>query len=105
MLGEQMNVSRLIAYTVFGVLVLPSVGRADQVCPRDKLGVARVTEIDTAGRPWFGEPQGNPVFLAPKEVVLTFDDGPLPRYTRPILAAPAAQSLAIATNEYVVVKP
>jgi peptidoglycan/xylan/chitin deacetylase (PgdA/CDA1 family) len=36
-------------------------------------------------------PHGNPDFLAAGEVVLTFDDGPHPRYTRPILAALAAQ--------------
>src|SRR5262249_16326396 len=33
----------------------------------------------------------DPDFLAPGEVVLTFDDGPMAKYTRPILAALAAQ--------------
>jgi peptidoglycan-N-acetylglucosamine deacetylase len=61
-------------------------------CPRpEALGVSRVVEIDTSGGPWFGTPHGDPNFLAPGEVVLTFDDGPLPRSTRPILAALAAQ--------------
>jgi peptidoglycan/xylan/chitin deacetylase (PgdA/CDA1 family) len=61
-------------------------------CPRpDALGVSRVAEIDASGGPWFGEPHGDRDFLAPGEVVLTFDDGPAPRSTRPILAALAAQ--------------
>jgi peptidoglycan/xylan/chitin deacetylase (PgdA/CDA1 family) len=50
-----------------------------------------VAEVDTTGGPWFGEPHGNRDFLAPGEVVLTFDDGPAPRSTRAILAALAAQ--------------
>jgi peptidoglycan/xylan/chitin deacetylase (PgdA/CDA1 family) len=64
---------------------------AEEACARDALGVARVAEIDTTGGPWFGTPQGNPDFLSAGEVVLTFDDGPVPKYTRPILAALAAQ--------------
>ena len=54
-------------------------------------GVSRTIEIDAKGGPWFGAPQGDPDFLAPGEVVLTFDDGPSPRSTRPILAALAAE--------------
>ena len=57
----------------------------------DTLGVSRTIEIDAKGGPWFGAPQGDPDFLAPGEVVLTFDDGPSPRSTRPILAALAAE--------------
>ena len=51
----------------------------------------RTVEIDTTGGPWFGTPRGDPAFLASGEVVLTFDDGPTPKYTRPILAALAVQ--------------
>jgi peptidoglycan-N-acetylglucosamine deacetylase len=65
--------------------------RAEQVCRPNALGVSRTVEIDTTGGPWFGTPRGDPGFLAPGEVVLTFDDGPMPRYTRPILAALGAQ--------------
>jgi peptidoglycan/xylan/chitin deacetylase (PgdA/CDA1 family) len=64
---------------------------AQETCAPNTLGVARVAEVDTTGGPWFGMPHGDPDFLAPGEVVLTFDDGPHPRYTRPILAALAAQ--------------
>src|SRR5262249_57367446 len=65
--------------------------RAQQACPPDRLGVSRVVEIDATGGPRFGQPSGDRNFLAPGEVVLTFDDGPMPKYTRPILAALAAQ--------------
>ena len=57
----------------------------------DALGVSRTIEIDATGGPWFGTPHGEADFLAPGEVVLTFDDGPIPRTTRKILAALAAQ--------------
>jgi peptidoglycan/xylan/chitin deacetylase (PgdA/CDA1 family) len=65
-------------------------GRAEESCT-NTLGVSRTIEIDAKGGPWFGAPQGDPDFLAPGEVVLTFDDGPAPRSTRPILAALAAE--------------
>ena len=54
----------------------------------DPLGVARVVEIDTTGGPGFGFQHYKTYdFLNPKEVVLTFDDGPLPNRTTAILAA------------------
>jgi peptidoglycan/xylan/chitin deacetylase (PgdA/CDA1 family) len=60
-------------------------------CPAGTLGVSRVIDVDTTGGPWFGEPHGDPNFLGPKEVVLTFDDGPSPANTRKILAALAKE--------------
>ncbi|MCG8561796.1 MAG: polysaccharide deacetylase family protein [Hyphomicrobiales bacterium] len=59
-------------------------------CPGnpDALGVSRVLEVDTSGGPRLGRLQyGQTLDLEPKEVVLTFDDGPHPRYTRRILKA------------------
>ncbi len=59
-------------------------------CPGNPnpLGVARVVEIDTTGGPGFGFQHYKMYdFLNPKEVVLTFDDGPLPNRTTAILAA------------------
>lgn len=55
----------------------------------DLLGVSRIVEIDTEGGPRFGEQYKSvePHFLADGEVVLTFDDGPMRRYTLPILDA------------------
>ncbi len=61
-----------------------------KACPGnpDPLGVSRVVEIDTTGGPGFGFQHYKLYdFLNPKEVVLTFDDGPLPNRTTAILAA------------------
>jgi peptidoglycan/xylan/chitin deacetylase (PgdA/CDA1 family) len=52
------------------------------------LGVARVVEIDTTGGPGFGFEHFKQLdFLADKEVVLTFDDGPWPVNTPAVLKA------------------
>ena len=67
---------------------------AAQKCvdPKHALGVSRVVEIDTASGPRFGHQQYPDInFLADKEVVLTFDDGPLRPYTRPVLDALEAE--------------
>jgi peptidoglycan/xylan/chitin deacetylase (PgdA/CDA1 family) len=54
----------------------------------DALGVARVVEIDTTGGPGFGFEHFKQLdFLEPKEVVLTFDDGPWPINTPAVLKA------------------
>ena len=59
-------------------------------CPRnaEALGTARILDVDAAATPRVGRkqfPQTLP--LAPKEVVLTFDDGPWPVTTERILDA------------------
>lgn len=52
------------------------------------IGVARTVEIDTTGAPGFGmEHYKAHDFLEPKEVVLTFDDGPQVKTTKAILDA------------------
>lgn len=54
----------------------------------DSLGVARVVDIDVSGGPMFGsitKRKSEKSFLGPKEVVLTFDDGPSPAITNSIL--------------------
>ncbi len=59
-------------------------------CPGNPnpLGVSRIVEIDTTGGPGFGFQHYKMYdFLNPKEVVLTFDDGPLPNRTTAVLAA------------------
>lgn len=56
--------------------------------PAKALGVSRVIEIDAAGGPIFGsmtKREKEESFLAEGEVVLTFDDGPVPWVTKPIL--------------------
>ncbi|MEW5964379.1 MAG: polysaccharide deacetylase family protein [Pseudomonadota bacterium] len=58
---------------------------------KSKLGVSRIVEIDTKDGPAFGHLQYKDLsFLEPGEIVLTFDDGPLRRYTRAVLDALAA---------------
>ncbi|MGH6816721.1 MAG: polysaccharide deacetylase family protein [Hyphomicrobiaceae bacterium] len=52
------------------------------------IGVSRVHEIDTESGPRFGHHQYKETdILQQGEVVLTFDDGPLRRYTLPVLDA------------------
>ncbi|MGI9381607.1 MAG: polysaccharide deacetylase family protein, partial [Methyloligellaceae bacterium] len=56
-------------------------------CPHnpDALGASRVLQVDTGRGPRFGRLQyGRTLDLGPKEVVLTFDDGPHPKHTRRI---------------------
>ena len=71
-------------------LVLAGRGEALAACdPAQSLGVSRVVEIDTSGGPIYGAVTrfaAEERFLAPKEVVLTFDDGPMPSITRSVLA-------------------
>jgi peptidoglycan-N-acetylglucosamine deacetylase len=57
----------------------------------DALGVSRVAEVDTAGGALFGDQYPPTTLLQKGEVVLTFDDGPHPTFTKEILAALAAQ--------------
>jgi peptidoglycan/xylan/chitin deacetylase (PgdA/CDA1 family) len=79
-----------LAATALTVLVACASGASAADCPDpDKaLGVARVVEIDTSGGPIFGSAtkrEKEASFLAEDEVVLTFDDGPVPWVTEPIL--------------------
>src|SRR5712672_928880 len=54
----------------------------------DALGVSRVVEIHTTGGPGFGFAHFKQLdFLADKEIVLTFDDGPWPVNTPSVLKA------------------
>ena len=56
--------------------------------PGQGIGVARIANIETSNGPLFGEHTGYQrasSFLGPKEVVLTFDDGPMPWITKSIL--------------------
>ena len=60
---------------------------APEACGPQALGVSRTIEIDTRSGPRFGFQYNEASFLADGEVILTFDDGPLRAYTRPILQA------------------
>jgi peptidoglycan-N-acetylglucosamine deacetylase len=64
---------------------------AQHSCGPGVLGVSRTIEVDTGSGPRFGFQYKELDLLAEGEVVLTFDDGPLRAYTRPVLEALAAQ--------------
>jgi peptidoglycan/xylan/chitin deacetylase (PgdA/CDA1 family) len=78
------------ALIVAAILAWPPVIGAANACA-DKpagLGVARIVEIDASHGPIFGnltKQTREERFLGPKEVVLTFDDGPIPGVTKSIL--------------------
>ena len=70
----------------------PQLGEKAACANPDALGVSRVVEIDTTGGPGFGFEHFKQLdFLADKEVVLTFDDGPWPVNTPAVLKALADQ--------------
>lgn len=79
--------------TAFACVTVGPVVAADAVLPPcaisgETLGVSRIVEIDTSTGALFGALSAQvreARFLAPKEVVLTFDDGPMPTVTRSIL--------------------
>ena len=74
--------------------VLPAApALAEAACANpNALGVSRTVEIDTTGGPGFGFEHYKAIdFLQPKEVVLTFDDGPQKFSTEMVLAALAEQ--------------
>jgi peptidoglycan/xylan/chitin deacetylase (PgdA/CDA1 family) len=66
-----------------------AMGQPNTACANpDALGVSRVVEVDTTGGPGFGFQHFKQLdFLADKEVVLTFDDGPWPGNTPAVLKA------------------
>lgn len=62
--------------------------RPDCHANADAMPVSRIVEIDASGGPMFGSMTDEirePSFLKRKEIVLTFDDGPMPWVTRSIL--------------------
>ncbi len=85
------KISFCLGVAAAALAFVPQARAADASCPAGALGISRTIEVDTTGGPWFGEPHGDPNFLAPGEVVLTFDDGPSPKDTREVLAALAKE--------------
>ena len=73
---------------VLALMCSTNAANAQARCSADALGTERVLKVDAATTPRVGRkhfPQTLP--LAPKEVVLTFDDGPLPDTTSRVLEA------------------
>lgn len=85
--GARMLMNVLSASVVIALAWIAAAQAAD--CPRQgTLGTSRVLAVDAATTPQVGLksfPQTLP--LRDHEVVLTFDDGPWPRTTAPVLAA------------------
>lgn len=70
------------------IVLLCGTATAAAACGPGKLGVYRTVVMDTTGGPNHGSVNhGSSDLLGDKEVLLTFDDGPIPRRTNPILDA------------------
>jgi hypothetical protein len=73
------------------ILVLLGTANAEQ-CPPGALGVSRTLIVDPNEHPRVGSMQYPETLpLNDHEVVLTFDDGPLPRYTNGVLETLASE--------------
>src|SRR5262249_1673430 len=77
------------------ILVL-LIGTADaEECPPGALGVSPTLVVGPTEHPRVGSMQYPETLpLDDHEVVLTFDDGPIPRYTTPILETLASEFVA-----------
>ena len=79
------------AYFLLASLIGTATAGAEE-CPADALGVSRTIVVDPREHPRVGSMQYNESLpLKDHEVVLTFDDGPLPPYTTRILETLAAE--------------
>ena len=87
--GEDVEVTSAIPATPSSPPKAPVSSPQKAACANpDALGVSRVVEVDTTGGPGFGFEHFKQLdFLADKEVVLTFDDGPWPINTPSVLKA------------------
>lgn len=74
-----------------GILCLPPALAAARECGPEALGTARTLEVPFTQGPVGQASYGRTLPLARGEVVLTFDDGPLPRRTNAVLAALQAE--------------
>lgn len=76
------------AAVFLAVAIATGSARAQCKQPAEALGVSRIVEIDASNGPIYGDithQHKETSFLAPGEVVLTFDDGPMPWITKSIL--------------------
>ncbi len=85
--------SIIVAYGLLAsVISLGTAAAAAGECPAEALGVSRTIAIDPSEHPRVGSLQySESLPLKDHEVVLTFDDGPLPPYTNRILDTLASE--------------
>jgi peptidoglycan/xylan/chitin deacetylase (PgdA/CDA1 family) len=91
---HQVDVEMRSVVALFAVCMLVTWTSAKADCPGnpDALGTARVITVDPNEHPRVGSMQYPETLpLNDKEVVLTFDDGPIPLYTNRILGTLAAE--------------
>ena len=99
--GDTLRSALLIGLSIVLLGALPAARAGD--CPGnpDALGTSRVLAIDPADHTVLGTMQyHNSLPLADKEVVLTFDDGPIPPHTERVLELLAAE--CVKANYFVV---
>jgi peptidoglycan-N-acetylglucosamine deacetylase len=84
--------SAIAAYFMLASLIAGTAAAAE--CPPDALGVSRTIVVDPSEHVRLGSMQyGESLPLKDHEVVLTFDDGPLPPYTTRILDTLASECI------------
>ena len=90
------NAMRFFSALVFGCAVVVSGGAQAAECGNaDALGVSRTLQVDPSTDRLLGTQQyRNTLPLKDHEVVLTFDDGPLPRYSGAILDILASECVS-----------
>src|ERR1700716_2438431 len=88
--------STVAAYVLLASIIGTGAASAAE-CPPDALGGSRTSVFDPNGPPRVGSMQYTESLpLKDREVVLTFDDGPLPPYTSRILDTLAAECVKAA---------
>src|SRR5258705_11959821 len=83
--------STVAAYVLLASIIGTGAASAAE-CPPDALGVSRTIVVDPSEHPRVGSMQYTESLpLKDREIVLTFDDGPLPPYTNRILDTLASE--------------
>jgi peptidoglycan/xylan/chitin deacetylase (PgdA/CDA1 family) len=86
--------SRCCSLAVLAAALCQSAAIAAPCAKTNALGVSRVLTVDARRTPAVGsQDYRGSLMLAPREVVLTFDDGPRPPYTNRVLKALADECL------------
>src|SRR5947209_6786681 len=92
--GMPMRLSRHLSWLTVTAVVAFGAQASAETCPGhpDAIGTSRTIAIDPTEHPHIGTMQyAETLPLRDHEVVLTFDDGPLPRYSNPVLDILASQ--------------